>query len=182
LHIEPLTLAALGVAIALGSFLFGPAVLLRLSRAARAGLQARSSRRQELLRYLRESVMFLDGLPLFISETWAWGPSVPNYSAGGRLPNPSAAVVEHAGEVRATIAEAMQLYVTHSQLQGLSASSQEEALATVSAIQRRFWNALAPFTQSEWPLRWRFITRELRRVRLPAAERERILALKASRV
>jgi hypothetical protein len=125
--------------------------------------------------------MFLDGLPLFIGETWAWGPSVPNYSAGGGLPNPGAKAVDGAGELRAAVADALRLYVTHSQQQGVSGESKEEVLERIAVIQRRFWSALAPFIQSEWPLGWRRVRRQLPHLRLPDSERERILGLKESR-
>jgi hypothetical protein len=121
----------------------------------------------------------LDGLPLFIKETWAWGPSVPNY--GVSFPHQNIAITQEMPAVRAAMGEAEQLYVRHSQKQGVPYHSTEETLRRLSDIQRRFWQSAEEFVKSEWLLWWRVNMRQLRALKLPNADRERILNLKRMR-
>jgi hypothetical protein len=103
---------------------------------------------------------------------------VPNYAAGGTFPNQSSLVTKEMPLVGAAVDEAIQLYVTHTQKQGLPYASKDDALCRLSEIQERFWKGTEEFAKSEWPLRWRSKMRELEELKLPNSERENILNLK----
>jgi hypothetical protein len=174
--------SVLALAVALVVLLFGPGIAIRGPRAMRERLRTRATRKRQLLEYLQHAAVFLDGLPLFITETWSWGPSVPNYSAGGSFPDQNSPVVgKMMPSVRAAVGEALSLYATHSGRQGLSDASKDEALRRLAKIQARFWKSTEEIARSEWPLRWRTKMRELRELKLPESERERILNLKSAR-
>jgi hypothetical protein len=172
------TISLLALTVALVALLFGPAIAIRIPKAIREYCRTRATREQQLLKYLQHAAMFLDGLPLFIIETWSWGPSVPNYAAGGTFPNQCSVATHEMPSIVATVDEALHLYVTHSQKEGLAYASKNDALYRLSEIQERFWKGIEEFAKSEWPLRWRRKMRELEKLKLPNRERERILNLK----
>jgi hypothetical protein len=174
-------ISVLALTVALVALLFGPGIAIRGPRAIRERRRTRAARERQLLEYLRHAAVFLDGLPLFIIETWSWGPSVPNYSAGGSFPDQSVLVAQEMPSVSAVVGEALDLYVTHTQKQGVSYASKDDALCRLSEIQEEFWKSAEEFARSEWPLRWRSKMRELDKLKLPNSERERILKLKSAR-
>jgi hypothetical protein len=174
----PVIISVVALAVALVALLFGPGIAIRGPRAIQVRRRTRAARERQLLEYLRHAAMFLDGLPLFIIETWSWGPSVPNYAAGGTFPNQSSVAAQEMPSVVAAVDEALQLYVTHSHKQGLSFASKDDALCRLSEIQERFWKGTEEVVKSEWPLRWRGKMRELEELKLPNSERENILNLK----
>ena len=101
--------------VALIALLFGPNIIFRSYTALQEYRRTRAAREPKVLEYLRHAVVFLDGLPLFIDETWAWGPSVPNYAAGGSFPDQNSTAAESMPSVKSTVGEALDLYYTHSQ-------------------------------------------------------------------
>jgi hypothetical protein len=167
--------------VALIALLFGPNIIFRSYTALQEYRRTRAAREPKVLEYLRHAVVFLDGLPLFIDETWAWGPSVPNYAAGGSFPDQNSTAAESMPSVKSTVGEALDLYYTHSQKQGLPCDSKDEALRRLSEIQDRFWKSTKEFAKAEWPISWRVKMRDLRALKLPNSERGRILTLKTAR-
>src|SRR5690348_6461489 len=100
MHFDSLTISVLALAVALLALFLGPGVAPRAMSAVRTRRQARAARDRQSLEYLRNSAMFFDGLPLFITETWGWGSSVPNYAAGGSFPDQSSPVTQDMEAVR----------------------------------------------------------------------------------
>jgi hypothetical protein len=181
MQVDPLKISILALVVGLIALLFGPGILTRSWTSLQAYRHTRAAREPKVLEYLGHAVVFLDGLPLFIEETWAWGPGVPNYSAGGSFPDQNSAVAQGMPLVKAAVGEALDLYYTHSQKQGLPYDSKDEALRRLSEIQDRFWKSTKAFAKSEWPISWRARMRELRALKLPNSERDRILTLKTTR-
>ncbi len=173
------TISLLILAVAVTALLFGPGIAIRASRSIRERLRARAARSAMMLDYIRTTCVFMEGLPLFFSQTWNWGPSVPNYAAGGSFPDEGLAVAPEMQSVKAAVGEALAFYINHSRKQGRPYPSEQEAISRFSEIQLRFWNSLREFVKREWPLRWRGVIREMRRLRLPDSERKRILSLKS---
>jgi hypothetical protein len=178
---DPLLVAALTLAVALVALLFGPGIGIRGFNAVRGDLRKRAAREKELLEFLEHSAVFLDGLPLFISETWAWGPSVPNYAAGGSFPSITQVVSERMPSIAKVVERMCRLYTDHSGKQGLQFATIEEAKIQVAEIEELFWRNVEGFAKTEWPFRWRSRVRKLRALKLPSAERDRILNLKTQR-
>jgi len=106
------------------------------------------------------------------------GPECAELRGRRQLPGSELAGREEILSVRAAVGEALELYVTHSQKQGLSYPSKDDALDRLSEIQERFWKGTEEFAKSEWPLRWHSKMHELEELKLPNSERERILNLK----
>jgi hypothetical protein len=69
MHIDPVSIPILALAVALLALLFGPGTGLRASRAVREHRRTRAAREQQLFEYLRHAAVSFDGLPLFITET-----------------------------------------------------------------------------------------------------------------
>src|SRR5437870_77716 len=78
MYVDPVMISVLALVVALIALLFGPGIALRGLRVMRERLRNRSAHKRQLLEFLQDAAVFLDGLPLFITETWSWGPSVPN--------------------------------------------------------------------------------------------------------
>jgi hypothetical protein len=167
LHIDPLIISVLALAIALVALLLGPGIAPRAMRAIQQRRQARATRDREVLEYLRHAAIFFEGPPLFITETWGWGPGVPNYAASGSFPDQSSSVTEDMKAVKAAVGAVLKLYVAHSQKQGVAFQSKEEALGRLKEIRQQFWEGTELFAKSEWPRRWRSVMRELQSLRLP---------------
>jgi len=130
--------------------------------------------------YLTTACVWMDGLPLFFEQTWAWGPSVPNYGAGGRFPDdrpPDHRLKELEGIIR----ESMKLYSTHSKTGGKPYGYLEEELDVLGEIRDRFWTSLETFVKSYWPLNYPRVIDDLRACRIPELERQRILGLRDQR-
>jgi len=163
------------------ALLVGPNLIFRSYTALQAYRRARATREPKLLEYLQHAAVFLDGLPLFIDETWAWGPSVPNYAAGGSFPDQNSTAAESMPSVKSTVGQVLDLYYIHSQKQGLPYDSKDEALRRLSEIQDRFWKSTKEFAKSEWRISWRVKMRDLHVLKLPDSERDRILTLKTTR-
>ena len=125
----------LTLTVAVIALLFGPGLAIRVFRSVRDRVTADNVRRAATLDYLRTACVFMDGLPLFLSETWNWGPSVPNYAAGGRFPA-STAPSQHLQSVAAVVGDALAFYVSHSQKQGRPYPSEHETLGHFSEIPR----------------------------------------------
>jgi len=117
--VDPAKISIWTLLVALFVLVFGDGILIRSWTALQAYSRNRVAREKQLLEYLRHATVFLDGLPLFITETWSWGPSMPNYTAGGSHQDQNAAVAQGMPQVRAAVGEALHLYYTHSQKQGL---------------------------------------------------------------
>jgi hypothetical protein len=181
MKIDPLLVSVLTLVIAAVALVFGPGIGLRGVIRFREHLRQRSEREKQLLKFLGHSAVFLDGLPLFISETWDWGPSVPNYPAGGSFPAATRMMTERIPSVVAAVDRMLLLYTDHSGKQGRPLATIEEANRQLTEIQEAFWKAVEECAQKEWRLRWRSRVRELRSLRLPSAERDRIFRLKARR-
>jgi hypothetical protein len=175
--VDQLTVSFLALVVAIVALLFGPGLATRGFKAVRDRFKARTLRNRQLDEFFRQAAMFLDGLQLFIASTWRWGPSVPNYAAGGAFPDYTLSAVND--ELRAVVREAQELYVAHSQKEGAAAQSKEEVLDRVAALQERFWVATEAFAKSEWRIGWRKLLRDLRSLRIPDSERKRILAFQA---
>ena len=172
-----LVVAILALLVSLVGLLFGEGLVSHVQ----TFFAARTTHERQMLRYLREAAVFLDGLPLFITETWAWGlPGVPNYSPP-TFPDLHAAIASEMPLVKAAVVEMLQLHALHSQKLGMPYYSKEETLWRLSEIQRRFWQATEEVVKSEWPWRWKTKMQELRKLKIPDSERERILNLKRMR-
>jgi len=176
ISITSLVVSILTLLVSLTGLMFGPALIPRVQ----AYSQARAAHERQVLEYLRQAAVFLDGLPLFIAETWAWGPGVPNYSPP-TFPDPNAAIAKEMPAVKAAVDEALQLYYTHSQKQGVSYYSKEEALSRLSDNRHRFWQATEECVKAEWPWHWKSKMEELRKLTIPDTERDRIRNLKRTR-
>jgi hypothetical protein len=141
MRVDPVKISILALLVSLCSLAFGSGILIRGWTALWEYSHTRAARERQLLEYLRQATVFLDGLPLFITKTWSWGPSVPNYTAGGSHPDQNAAVTAGMPSVKAAVGEALDLYYTHMQKQGLPYYSKDEALRRLSEIQSRFWKS-----------------------------------------
>jgi hypothetical protein len=172
-----LIVSTLSFLVALTALLFGTDLVSRLQ----TYFHSRAAQERQQLEYLRDAVVFLDGLPFFIEETWAWGPSVPNYNPGRSFPNQGLGVLQEMPMVKIAVGEAMQMYYTHSHKQGTPYSSKYEALHRLSEIQGRFWHATELFLQSTWPWQWEDKLQVLRELRFSSVERENLLRLKRSK-
>lgn len=124
--------------------------------------------------------MFLEGLPHFIMHTWSWGPSVPNYGAGGSFPPETPFVLQSMPPVCAAVRDALALYTRHSQTQGRPYATLDETLQYVKGIDAKFWESVGEFTKSRWPLRWRVKLRALRTLQIPTSEDDRIRGFRLS--
>jgi hypothetical protein len=173
---------ALVVAIlALGVSLIGPLFGADLVSRVQPWFARRAAHEQQVFQYLRQAAVFLDGLPLYITETWAWGPpGVPNYSPP-TFPDPHAAIADEMPSVRDAVVAALQLHELHTQKMGVPYYAKEEALWRLSELRRRFWHATEEVAKAEWPWQWRSKLEELRRAKIPDTERERLQNLKRTR-
>ena len=178
--IDQSTIAIVAVVVALIALLFGPGIGLRGASAVRQRLRTRSERNHEIDGYLRHSAIFLEGLPHFITQTWAWGPSVPNYGAGGSFPPETPFVAQSMPSVCVVVRDVVVFYVRHSKTQGLPCVTLDEALRKLKDLDTRFWEAVEGFARSKWPLRWRIKVRQLHALQIPVSEHDRIRNLKAS--
>lgn len=179
--VDPLTVSILSLAVTLVVLVFGPGIGIRGLDAVRAYLRTRAEQKRELSEYLKHSAIFLEGLPHFISHTWAWGPSVPNYAAGGSFPPETTLVSKSMPSVCAAVRDSVALYVRHSQTQGLPAPSKEETLSQLKEIELEFWQSVELFAKSRWPLRWRVKICQLGALHIPTGEYDRIRRLKESK-
>jgi len=176
--IDPLTIAVLTLTVAVIALLFGPGIGFRFVNRVRGYLRTRADRKHEISEYLRHSAMFLEGLPHFISQTWAWGPSVPNYGAGGSFPPETPSVAARMPSVCAAVRDAQALYMRHSKTQGRPYATLAGTLEHLKAIECKFWEAVEAFARSRWPLRWRVKLRHLRALQIPTSEHDRIRSFK----
>jgi hypothetical protein len=167
----------LALLVALIDVLFGSSLIPRLL----ASFHARTVHETQMLAYLRQAAVYLDGLPLYIAETWAWGPSVPNYRVRAGFQQQYAAVAQEMPAVKAAVDEAFQLYGTHTHTQGVPYYAKEEALWRLDQITRRFWEATQDGVKAAWPWQWRSTMQDLRQLKVPDAVREYLLNLKRTR-
>lgn len=180
-RIDSSVVTLISLTVAVIALLLGPGLGIRVFRWVRDKFRARSVRKAAILDYLRSACVFMEGLPLFFSQTWNWGPSVPNYAAGGSFPNQSTALAPEMGSVTAAVGDALDFYVMHSQQQGRPYPSEQETLSRFSEIHQRFWRALEESVKQEWPLRRRGILHKMRALKIPNSERDRIVALGTAR-
>jgi hypothetical protein len=173
--VNPVAVSLIALTVAIVTLLFGNSIVTRVGKWISDRARERKTSREKVLSYLKTACVFVDGLPLFIENTWDWGPSVPNYAAGGSFPDQSVPVEEMEG-LGSIVGEAVQLYCRHSKSQGKPFAVLDEAKGRLDDIQQRFWNALESFVESYWPADYPVVIRELRRHRIPDSERERILA------
>lgn len=176
--VDPLTITVLTLAVAGLALLLGPGIGVRGAKVVRDRFQRRAQREREISEYLRHSAMFLEGLPHFITHTWSWGPSVPNYGAGGSFPLETVYVSQTMPSVCVGVRDAQALYTRHSQTQGRSHATLAEALQYFKEIDAKFWQSVEAFAKSRWPLRWRVKLRALRALQIPASEHDRIRSFK----
>ena len=151
MRIDPLAIALVGLFVSVVAVLFGPGIALRVAKAARGARHARRERDAEVRSYLRDAAIFLDGLPWFIRRTWAWGPSVPNYAAGGRFPDQDCRAMEDAESLKAAVRESLEFYVEHSRSQGQTYPTLEETLVKLDEITQRFWQHTETLARRRWP-------------------------------
>lgn len=177
LPLVALAVAILAVAIALLSFLVGPGVGPRMWRWLASKRTDTATRRSRIEDQLRTAAIFVNGMPLFLSETWNWGPSVPNYAAGGRLPDQKPPVPE-LENVAVVVNEALEFYVNHSRRQGRAYASLDETLAHFAKIQGRFWSAVEDFCEREYGVGSSRVISDLHALQIPNSEQDRIRHLK----
>ena len=180
MDVDPLTIAVLTLAVAVVALLVGPGVGVRAARAFRARLRTLSQQEREVSEYLRHSAMFLEGLPHFIAHTWSWGPSVPNYGAGGSFPPETPFVAQTMPSVCAAVRDAETLYNKHSKTQGRPHATLDETLQHLQVVDARFWEGVEGLARSRWPLRWRTKLRALRALQIPITEHDRIRNFRAT--
>jgi len=179
--VEFLTNPNFDLMIKLLSFLFGSGVVIWAVKAVRSYFRIRMEEDRGISEYLQQSAIFLEGLPYFITHTWAWGPSVPNYGAGGSFPSETPFVLKSMPSVYAAVSDAVALYIRHSQTQGTPFSTIDEALRHLKEIDFEFWESVEVFAKARWPLRWRVKVSQLRALQIPITEYDRIRNFKANR-
>lgn len=176
-RVDALTVSLVSLGVTFVLLIFGTAIGPRAWTAIREHLKARVIRKTQIQDYLTTACVFIDGLPLFIEQTWDWGPSVPNYSAGGKFPGKAPLSGDEMQLLHSAVQEALAFYGMHSQKQGKPFGSKEEGLQRLAEIQQRFWESLEAFARKEWRVRWRRVVAQRREQRLPDSERARILNL-----
>jgi hypothetical protein len=179
-QIDPVAISIVAMAVAVVALLFGPAIVPRGWAKYRSRALARDLREVRIIDYLSTACVFMDGLLLFFEQTWGWGPSVPNYSAGGSFPTEPNPPEPQLQPVCSAVREALALYDLNSKKEGRAYPSKDELLGQWTNLHGRFWAALEEYVRREWPWRGSGVFAELRRLRIPDAERQRIEALNSS--
>jgi len=178
---DPTTISIAALVVATLAFVFGsgaPLLLLKKWRAIRARHAEVETEYQE---YLYHASVFLEGLPHFVRCTWNWGPSVPNYCAGGSFPPDTPTVRQNMPEVCGVVDDALRQYSLHSSSRGQAYPSLEQALSELREISARYWTGVEHFAKKRWPLQWRARIAALRQLRIPEAEYDRIRRLRSER-
>ena len=178
---DALTISILTFAVAVTALLLGPGVGVRSIAFLRKRWQARNRHKREIWEYLRHSALFLEGLPQFIRSTWSWGPSVPNYGAGGSFPPDTPYVRSALPEVCAITDAVVTFYTAHSRSHGLPRPTLDGALGELRTLEAAFWSGVTAFAKRRWPLTCGMRIRQLRNLQIPQAEHDRIRQLKATR-
>lgn len=176
MRLDPVLIAAIALAVSITAFLVGPSIAPRTISAIRSRRASRKHRQDELLKYLIDAALFFDGLALFIEKTWGWGPSVPNYAAGGSFPHTQLSG-KRLDAVKSTVTDGLGLYELHSRMHGTPFPAKHDALQRVRELEEDFWRGCRALIKSEWRLRHRRVERHLRELSIPPSEVDRIATL-----
>ncbi|MES2579009.1 MAG: hypothetical protein V4552_00570 [Pseudomonadota bacterium] len=180
--INPTTIMTLTLLIGVIALLFGPGIGIRITNTFRSYLRNRSIQEKEISEFLTHSALFLEGLPYFITHTWNWGPSVPNYGAGGSFPPDTIFVKKIMPSVCEPVHAFLALYIKHSKSQGKPRETLHQALNELKICESNFWNEVEIFAKKRWPLTWRIKTNKLRKLQIPIYEYDRIRNLKNEKI
>lgn len=152
---------------------FGNGIGLRATSSIQRYRKERRESDARFQRYLQVCAEFLDGLPSFISATWDWGPSVPNYGASGHFPDKTPEIQAAMPNAVRAIEAAHFIYHRHSNSQGRAFPAEEEALRQLACATDDFWAAAESFARSRWRFRWRSIMSGLRQIKVAQSELDR---------